>query len=365
MQGSLRERAIAALLCVSQEAGASPAGRYDALRLFADRYCAGGLPGLRKVIEETAEWPLLLAAVACVALAAEGDGIARGLSAPAARKAALKAAYPAACSVLGGTFQLHYTCDALLAAVEAVQRAVAAPGGAAADGAAAATASREPTVYDLLLSFHAQLQASRLQSLPALAAMQCSADNAKPGLVSTQLAILCAAGAAGTTSAALLWQAPLLQASAHTRLHPVPQGGLKAFAGVELSTCCSLLELLYCDGSPYQGAAVLSKGGKLMAGALRSPAGCRVADMRRVMCGCRRGRTGNWLLQLLLTRSPACLTFAPAPAGAILAAAFCLQAPPADAAAWPMLPWLAELCGFPGEVLQGQAAAILQSVLRA
>ena len=64
---------------------------------------------------------------------------------------------------------------------------------------------------------------------------------------------------------------PSPQASAPPNLHSVPQGGLKAFAGVELSTCCSLLELLYCDGSPYQGAAVLSKGGKLMAGALRSP----------------------------------------------------------------------------------------------
>ena len=70
-------------------------------------------------------------------------------------------------------------------------------------------------------------------------------------------------------------------------------------------------------------------------------------------------------MQLLLIRSPTCLPCAPAPAGAILAAAFCLQAPPADAAAWPVLHWLEELCGFPGEVLQGQAAAILQSVLRA
>lgn len=49
---------------------------------------------------------------------------------------------------------------------------------------------------------------------------------------------------------------------------------------------------------------------------------------------------------------------------AILGAAFSLAVPPADAAACPVLPWLAQRCGFPEEVLKAQAETVLRFVLR-
>lgn len=55
----------------------------------------------------------------------------------------------------------------------------------------------------------------------------------------------------------------------------------------------------------------------------------------------------------------------PSCTGAVLAAAFCIAAPPAAVAAQPAaIELLADATGFPGEVLCGQAAPIFSFVLR-
>lgn len=150
---------------------------------------------------------------------------------------------------------------------------------------------------------------------------------------------------------------PLTTMMISTQLpHTTPQAGLPAFAAVDLPTCCAILELLYSGGSPYQ--AVLSRGGRLMAG------GRRLGE-------CEGGGVEEAPLQRTLQHlaAPELLSYCHLPThhppGAVLAAALCIAAPPAAVAAQPAaIELLADATGFPAEVLRSQAANILSFVLR-